>query len=737
MSEEFDPYYAWLGIPPEEQPADHYRLLGVRQFEPNSDVISNAADQRIVYLRTFQVGKRSALSQQLLNELTQAKLCLLAPDSRRNYDLQLRAKLAPQPILQSPPAQPVVIVRPTPLVQSPLETLPAWNPEQQMLGAHRDTSPIEKLQQWVKSANLSSSTIVISLSLLGLTISILGAAVLWGTLRGSGSPPQNATLVAQAIPAVTPASEAAPPPVAPVVPVPAAAPSPPAPAKASEPMVPTPPVANPAPPPMPAPSPMPVVTTPPQREPEKVAEKKPVITVTPAPSTKEPPAVQTEEPLLDLVDSATAVAELTKLGAQFGRGPSGVDVVYFVGPNASDDAAKYVASIPSLHAVTLRGSKVTGQSLRYITKLSSLKDLNLSGCTISDEDLPQLARLTNLVGLNLTETSITGDGVRHLTSLNGLESLSLPNSVTSEVFLHLSKIQNLKHVNPLPTIRNDDDLKLVCEVKGLRILSLHGSNSSSITVEGYKHLENLTEIEFFNFPPSPPPGAIFYLRKAKLRTLSFPENASEKEIEPFVEMKSIRQLVPPRDISDVGLKMVAKMTNLEELYLGHASRVTNAGLAELSAMPSLMQIAVHRQIDDQGIAHLAKIKSLRNVSVFFSETVTPEGWSHLAELPLLESVVLPPNFSDEGIKALKACPNIKYLDFRGAAISAEGLSDLKVFKKLEHLSLNEKKFTPKEVDALKSLKTLKTLSFQKCTLNPEDLDALKSALPQCQIHYYP
>ena len=29
----FDPYYRWLGIPPEEQPPDHYRLLGVKVFE--------------------------------------------------------------------------------------------------------------------------------------------------------------------------------------------------------------------------------------------------------------------------------------------------------------------------------------------------------------------------------------------------------------------------------------------------------------------------------------------------------------------------------------------------------------------------------------------------------------------------------------------------------------------------------------------------------------------------------
>ena len=29
MKQSFDPYHKWLGIPPEDQPPHHYRLLGV------------------------------------------------------------------------------------------------------------------------------------------------------------------------------------------------------------------------------------------------------------------------------------------------------------------------------------------------------------------------------------------------------------------------------------------------------------------------------------------------------------------------------------------------------------------------------------------------------------------------------------------------------------------------------------------------------------------------------------
>lgn len=92
IKDDFDPYYTWLGIRPEEQPADHYRLIGVRQFEDNADVISNAADRQMQFLRTLQVGKRSALSQKLLNEVSAAGGCLLDPERKTAYDNELKAK---------------------------------------------------------------------------------------------------------------------------------------------------------------------------------------------------------------------------------------------------------------------------------------------------------------------------------------------------------------------------------------------------------------------------------------------------------------------------------------------------------------------------------------------------------------------------------------------------------------------------------------------------------------------
>jgi formylglycine-generating enzyme required for sulfatase activity len=94
MSDSFDPYYTWLGIPPQQQPPNHYRLLGVELFETSLDVIEHAADRCMADLRTYQAGKHSAESQKLLNEVASAKVCLLNPQKKAAYDAALREKQA-------------------------------------------------------------------------------------------------------------------------------------------------------------------------------------------------------------------------------------------------------------------------------------------------------------------------------------------------------------------------------------------------------------------------------------------------------------------------------------------------------------------------------------------------------------------------------------------------------------------------------------------------------------------
>lgn len=113
MNESFDPYYKWLGIPPDEQPPHHYRLLGLRAMEPDPEVIMAAADRQMAHLRTYQTGKHADFSQQLLNEVAIAKVCLLNPKRKSQYDEDLRQKIEAA-AAAARPASPAVVPPPPP-----------------------------------------------------------------------------------------------------------------------------------------------------------------------------------------------------------------------------------------------------------------------------------------------------------------------------------------------------------------------------------------------------------------------------------------------------------------------------------------------------------------------------------------------------------------------------------------------------------------------------------------------
>ncbi|MGB9688492.1 hypothetical protein [Thermogutta sp.] len=89
MGAGFDPYYLWLGIPPEEQPPDHYRLLGIGRFENDPEVIERAADRQIQFLRQMLNTPHGDLARRLISEINKARIVLLDPAKKSAYDAQL------------------------------------------------------------------------------------------------------------------------------------------------------------------------------------------------------------------------------------------------------------------------------------------------------------------------------------------------------------------------------------------------------------------------------------------------------------------------------------------------------------------------------------------------------------------------------------------------------------------------------------------------------------------------
>jgi hypothetical protein len=111
---EFDPYHKWLGIPPQHQPPDSYRLLGLEVFESDRDVIRAAAERQTAHIHKYKIGPQSEHSQRLLNEIARARVCLLDPASKAEYDRALRqtANHRRTPDIAAPPVAPPPVAPP-------------------------------------------------------------------------------------------------------------------------------------------------------------------------------------------------------------------------------------------------------------------------------------------------------------------------------------------------------------------------------------------------------------------------------------------------------------------------------------------------------------------------------------------------------------------------------------------------------------------------------------------------
>ncbi len=92
MSKTIDVYRDWLKIAEPTRPLNHYQLLRLKQFEDDLAKVREHYRAMNAHVRKFAAGEYAKQSQDLLNELAKAMLCLT--DSRRKgeYDATLGRK---------------------------------------------------------------------------------------------------------------------------------------------------------------------------------------------------------------------------------------------------------------------------------------------------------------------------------------------------------------------------------------------------------------------------------------------------------------------------------------------------------------------------------------------------------------------------------------------------------------------------------------------------------------------
>lgn len=92
MAVDLDVYRDWLGIKDAKRPLNHYQLLRVHQFEDDPVRIRGHYRKMNAHVRKYASGDYAAKSQQLLNELAKAMLCLTDLKRKAEYDASMGRK---------------------------------------------------------------------------------------------------------------------------------------------------------------------------------------------------------------------------------------------------------------------------------------------------------------------------------------------------------------------------------------------------------------------------------------------------------------------------------------------------------------------------------------------------------------------------------------------------------------------------------------------------------------------
>src|SRR5215470_2265473 len=94
MPQTLDVYRDWLKIKETTRPLSHYQLLRLKQFEDNTAKVREHYRAMNSHVRKYATGEFAKQSQDLLNELARAMLCLTDATRKGEYDASLGRKSA-------------------------------------------------------------------------------------------------------------------------------------------------------------------------------------------------------------------------------------------------------------------------------------------------------------------------------------------------------------------------------------------------------------------------------------------------------------------------------------------------------------------------------------------------------------------------------------------------------------------------------------------------------------------
>jgi hypothetical protein len=234
-------------------------------------------------------------------------------------------------------------------------------------------------------------------------------------------------------------------------------------------------------------------------------------------------------------------------------------------------------------------------------------------------------------------------------------------------------------------------------------------------------------------------------------------HAGEREAEADLSVKEqvekdlnvTKMFFDHQELTDRGLKHVARLSKLGELSLGY-TRVSDGGVKYLTKLPLHGLNLCGTEVTDYGLKDIAQIEELHYLNL--SETnVTDRGIEALRPLkelndlqlaathitdrsldelvtyhqPIWKLILINTNVTDAGLKALSNLANLSFLSLDGTSVSATGLKALGRHKKMRTLSLLNCKITDADVACVvDACPALKMIDLSRTRITEQSLEYL-------------
>jgi len=329
-----------------------------------------------------------------------------------------------------------------------------------------------------------------------------------------------------------------------------------------------------------------------------------------------------------------------------------------------------ICSLP-LEILTLTSREIGDEQLEVLAGAAGINHLHLNNTAGTAVGLEALVRCPQLGNLTVTETNFNLDGWKVLRRIPGLASLSVVNSMASDIQL--------------------------AELAGHPRLMEMNFTGCRVTGQGFKEFRGKSELQFLSLYDCP-------IDLAGLQAIgtAFPK----------LQYLSIHCGAAGR-LTDRDLQGLRRFRALERLDLQNTE--ASDAILDYVPRPDLLKVLdlTNALLTGVGFRKLRGKLSQLEQCTLSSTRLTDEGMKYLAV----------------------AAPRLEKLSLTSTAVTDKGLQYLKDSPSLQQLDLRYTKITRKGVQNLIGISTLRTLSFSREAINLEIVDELRKAMPDCNITF--